>query len=266
MALPAPRDPQPLPATRSRALVVLWNPDATPEHFSRVVESDAALTAAVLRAANSASSAPLAPIATPREAIIRLGLDLARKLTSGVIVRSEFEGLEHSRLSINELWRHLRATALIAEASCTIPEQRGVLFTAGLLHDVGRLSLATQNPVRYAQVVLAARQGADVSDAERQTYGTTHTAVGARLGEVWRLPEPVIEAAAGHHTATAGGPAMLVLQARDLACRLGYGDGVTDPPPYDFEPDDPDAAVIADLGGPDGLAARIEWYRESLAA
>jgi HD-like signal output (HDOD) protein len=122
VALPTPRDPQPLPATRSRALVVLWNPDATIEHFSRVIETDPALTAAVLRAANSASSAPIDPIATPREAIVRLGLDLVRKLISGVIVRSEFEGLEHSRLSINELWRHLLATALIAEASCTISD------------------------------------------------------------------------------------------------------------------------------------------------
>ena len=40
MALPVPREPQPLPATLSRALVVLWNPDATADHFSRVIESD----------------------------------------------------------------------------------------------------------------------------------------------------------------------------------------------------------------------------------
>lgn len=265
MALPAPREPQPLPATRSRALVVLWNPEATTDHFNRVIEGDPALTAAVLRAANSASSAPLAPITTPREAIVRLGLDLVRKLVSGVIVRSEFEGLEHSRLSINELWRHLLATALIAEASCEIPEERGLVFTAGLLHDIGRLSLATQNPVRYAQVVLAAREGADVVDAERQIYGTTHTAAGARLGEAWRLPEAVIEAACHHHIATAGGTAMLVLQARDLARRLGYGDGVVDPLPYDLDPDDPDGAVLEALDGPDGLTSRIEWFRGSLA-
>ena len=266
MALPVPREPQPLPATRSRALVVLWNPDATADHFSRVIESDPALTAAVLRAANSASSAPLNPISTPRAPVIRLGLDLVRKLTSGVIVRAEFESLEQSRLSINELWRHLLATALIAEASCATPEQRGVVFTAGLLHDIGRLSLATQNPVRYAQVVLAARQGVEVSEAERQIYGTTHSAVGARLSEAWRLPDAVIEAAGSHHAAGAGGTAMLVLQARHLVSRLGYGDGVADPPPFSFDPDDPDAAVIEDLEGPDGLAARIEWYRESLAA
>ncbi len=266
MALPAPRDPQPLPATRSRALVVLWNPDANAEHFNRVIESDPALTATVLRAANSASSAPLETISTPREAVIRLGLDLVRKLIAGVIVRSEFEGLEHSRLSINELWRHLLATALIAEVSCTTPEERGGVFTAGLLHDIGRLSLATQNPVRYAQVVLAAQQGADVSTAEREAYGITHTGAGARLCEVWRLPEAAIEAAGDHHTATAGGPAMLVLQARDLARRLGYGDGVTDPQPIEFDPDDSDAGLVEELGGLDGLAARIEWFRESLAA
>ena len=266
MALPTPREPQPLPATRSRALITLWNPDSNGEHFARVITTDPALTAAVLRAANSASSAPMDPIATAREAVIRLGTELVRKLITGVIVRSEFEGLSRSRLSVDEIWRHLIASALIAEASGPTPEERGLLFTAGLLHDIGRLSLATQNPVRYSQVVLAAQQGADISTAERDAFGSTHTATGGRLAAAWLLPEAVVEAATDHHTATAGGAAALVRQARDLAHRLGYGDSVTRAPPCTFEPDDADASVIEELGGPEGLAARIEWFRDSFAA
>jgi putative nucleotidyltransferase with HDIG domain len=210
VALPVPRDLPVLPGPRVRAMVVLWNPDAKIEHIVSVVEGDPALTAAMLRAANSALSAPIEPITRAREAVLRMGWATSRQIITAALAGSQFDRLDESGLDVQDLWRHLLATGLLSEALATTPEQRSMAFVCGLLHDIGRLSMAAQNPPRYEQVVELVRHGIPVDDAERRRYGLTHNAWGARVCEAWGLPAMLTEAASQHHEPRGEGIASLV--------------------------------------------------------
>ena len=265
MALPVPRDLPVLPGPRVRAMVVLWNPDAKIEHIASVVEGDPALTAAMLRAANSALSAPIEPITTACEAVLRMGWATSRQIITAGLASAQFDRLGESGLDIQDLWRHLLATGLLTEALATTAEERSMAFVAGLLHDLGRLAMAAQNPPRYEQVVELVRHGIPVDDAERRRYGLTHSSWGARVCDAWGLPAVVKEAASGHHAPNGAGIGRLVWQARELAWSLGIGDGLVYPTHGELEPDpdSPAAELLMTFGGREGLNARIRWYREA---
>ena len=128
-----------LPIAHGRALALLAQRDVEIARLAEVIESDPALTAAVLRAANSAISSPAQWITTAREAVVRIGLDTTFNIVSGMIVNSAFGDLQRAGLDAGELWRHLIATALLADAAASAAGERTEAFTAGLLHDVGRL-------------------------------------------------------------------------------------------------------------------------------
>ena len=261
--MPLPRDLPMLPAPRVRALMVLWNPDATLDHFMAVVQSDPALTAAMLRAANSAVSASIRRVTRAQDAIVRLGHEQTRRIISAAIARSQFDDIEASWIDAREMWRHVLAVALLAEAGTETPEDRASAFSAGLLHDLGRLSLATTNPGRYARVIEMVRAGADVMAAEREALGVTHQSWGERVAQRWALPEAITEAVARHHDVKAPGVGGLIAQAREISWALGIGDGVSSPELTlpDLEDDLP--APLRVLGGADGLHERIGWYREA---
>ena len=270
MALPIPSDLPVLPGPRARALVVLWNPDCNVDHVVSVVEGDPALTAALLRAANSALSAPIREIVSAREAILRVGLDTAQQVITATLLNSEFDRLEDAGLDVQELWRHLLAVGLIAEVLAVPGEDRNTAFVAGLLHDIGRLSMAAQNPPRYKQVVELVRHGIAAEDAERRRYGVTHTAWGARVSEAWGLPDVVAEVSQSHHGPAGDGPAgdglaAAIVKAREIAWALGIGDGLLRPGEEALEAAASAEEALAPLGGRDGLSARIRWFREVFA-
>lgn len=267
MALRAPIDLPPLPAPRARAMLVLWNPDATVAELSAVVEGDPALTAAVLRAANAAASSPRERVMTAQEAVVRIGFEAVQQLLAGAVVASQFVNIEDSWLRTGELWRHLITVGLLAEAGASSAAERRIAFTAGLLHDIGRLALAAQSPLRYRHVVQLAMTGVDPREAELMVLGLAHTSWGERICSAWGLPEPIGEVAARHHEAEDGLPG-LVRRARDVSERMGIGDGVSElgdaEEKGDDEPVEPDALLVA-VGGYEALDARVEWYRAAFA-
>ena len=138
----AEHDIPPLPAARAQAITLFGDRDVDVRTLAEVVESDAALTTVVLRGANSALSAPSRPMATARDAIVRVGLDATLNVVSGAIVHASFRDLHRATLDVGELWRHVIVTALLADAEAVSRGEQTEAFTAGLLHDVGRLSMA----------------------------------------------------------------------------------------------------------------------------
>lgn len=263
MSLPVPPDLPPLPVPRARAMVLLWNPDADTDDFTSVVEADPGLTSAVLRAANSAASAPLVRLTDIQQAIVRVGLAAARHIVSTAVMRAQFGRLEESGVDGDEMWRHLLATAILTEELAADFDDGHSAFGAALLHDIGRLAMASQGAARYAQVLSVARADGDVAAAERRVFGTDHAAWGARICEAWRLPEVFADVAARHHDPDADGVAGDVCHAREIAWRLGFGDGVYAPAVEAFEGTDEEHALLERLGGLGGLMARLRWYRDA---
>lgn len=272
MTLPTPLDLPILPTPRERALLVLMNPDATIEAFTAVIEGDPSLTAAVLRAANSAMSWPVQPIRSASEGVVRLGTAAVKHLITTSLIRSQFSTIESAGIDADEVWRHLLGCALLCEVQAGDDELAAqTAFTAGLLHDLGRLAMAAQAPTRYRQVVQAAQEGVDACVVERHLFGIDHAEFGQQICRRWRLPDEVAEAAGLHHEDSIEGdplaptaPLTGLALARGLMAGLGIGDGVARPEKRDIDADD--HPLIEALGGRAEFMDSIRWFRESTHA
>jgi HD-like signal output (HDOD) protein len=261
VSLPHPSDLPLFPRPAGLARVLLVYPDATIEDYVRVVSSDPALAAQVISLANSALNRGLEPVGSVKAAVVRLGIDTTRRATALMAMRAAFTSVADAGLDARELWWHVLGTALLAEAMCPDPEERSTAFTAGLMHDIGRLSLAALSPPRYAVVVRRVQAGVDVGKAERDEFSVTHTTWGEQIGQFWRLPPVLVQSITAHHSAADGVPGA-VTRARDVLSGLGFGDGFgLGASPEGGDPDH-ESPALALIGGRDGLTARLLHFGE----
>ena len=253
-----------LPIPRARALALLADDDAPMTAISQVIDSDPGLTAAVLRAANSASSAPRSRIRTSNQAIVRIGLSATRRIVTGAVVSQAFSDVERAGIDVDALWQHVIATALLADAAARRAPGQSVAFTAGLLHDAGRMAMACHDPQRYARVVQVAAKGVPAEQAESVLFGATHSQWGARLARGWRLPEEITEAIVDHHSEECDGLGAAVCRARRISRALGIGDGVVPAPAGVSEDGATGPEASRDLRGARALLSSVEWYRGAI--
>jgi len=255
-----------LPVAHMRAMSLVSNPEPSQRELREMVDADPALTAALLRAANSAASAPMDPVRTAHVAIVRIGVVESRRIIMGVALSSSFNDLHRSKMDEHELWRHLIATGVLADATAWGEVQHTEAFTAGLLHDIGRLAMAVDDPARYARVVMLARNGTPTIEAERTVFGLNHMEWGQSIARAWAFPDDVAEAIGEHHEAVQHGVSWAVTRGRELAALLGIGDGIllaTPPPPGSEATMLP---VLDDLGGADAVRERVDWYSGAVVA
>lgn len=168
---------------------------------ARIIEQDMAMTAKVLQLANSAYFGRRTPVSRIAEAVAYLGLDALRAL---VLQAAAFQELRVERpipgFDLEELQRHCDR---VARLSAVIGSETGVgseVSTAGLLHDVGLLVMASHDGQGLASIIADAREsGRPIQEIERECYGLTHAELGAHLLALWGLPHAITEAVAGHH-------------------------------------------------------------------
>ncbi len=193
-----------LPSLYVQIMQELNSPDCEIDRVADIIASDAGMTAKILQLANSAFFGLPGRISTPSDAIFRLGLDVVKSLALSVRVFSAFETDEVNRLKLNRVWPHSLSTASLARRVAVhqqaAPAVVDVAFTAGLLHDVGKLVLAANVPETYLDVLTRASE-AKIKDwqAEYITFGVTHGEIGAYLIGLWGLHESLVEAIALHH-------------------------------------------------------------------
>ncbi len=260
-----------LPGTQVRALAVAGQAEVEFRELASVVDSDPALTTAVLRAANSAESAPVDRIHSAEKGLVRIGIERARRIISGAIVAGNTSGLYRANLDVTELWRHLVACAVIGDVAAIGDVDRAAAFTAGLLHDIGRLGMAHVAPTRYAEVVALVRAGADPIEAEQYVFGVDHRTVGAEMARAWSIPENVAEAIGEHHhPGSIGALTWVTWKSRRIVANLGISDGFqrpdADEEPAQLELPPEDARLVASLGGADKLESTIAWYTGAMVA
>lgn len=258
----------PLPGAHARAMALLMDADASLAEVSAIIEADPGLTAALLRAANSAASAANKPIVRVGDALVRVGFRNARSLVVTALLRSQGDTLDGTGIDLGAFWDHLLATGLIAVAASPPGEGRTAAFSAGMLHDVGRLAMAAVEPAGYARVVELARQGVPPLEAEREVFGTDHLETGLVAAGSWSMPDDLTAVICSHHGGSEVPVVAAVHTARRIAALLGYGDGVLPPnhPNLIEEAHPDDARIVATLGGPEALARRVTWFRSALVA
>ncbi len=175
------------------------------EEAAAVIKSDTLLTAKLLRACNSSAFGFSERIASVDQALMMLGFQEVRRLVLSLGFAGSMTGvLPGYSMEPSELWQHALVTGSAAEqlvAACQPDCDSAVAFTAGLLHDLGKVVIA-QVITPEAQTVIGRHmngEGLGSVEAEREVLGTDHAEVGACLLHIWRLPEPIVEAVANHH-------------------------------------------------------------------
>ncbi|MHB9094311.1 MAG: HDOD domain-containing protein [Eubacteriales bacterium] len=192
-----------LPHVTYRVLQLTSDPKTTIPELTDTITKDQVLTAKVLRMANSAYYGYARRIYGISDALIILGFSTVRNLVLAAsvynVMDKEFQGYF---LPKGELWKHSMSTALIArllarKVSYELPDQA---FTAGLLHDIGKIIMNTYMKKRFAKVIeMVNGENIPFMEAEQQILGFDHAEVGARVAEKWNLPDELVEAIANHH-------------------------------------------------------------------
>lgn len=206
-----------IPAVLAKILQLSDNLDANGKDLIAVIEKDQALTGKMLRLANSAFFGQSRRVATIPRAVVLLGFSTVRNLALGVKVWDAL-GTGISRPRLEELWTHSVAVAAAAKtiAARLRAGDPDETFTAGLLHDVGRLVLAMRFRDDYWKVVGGPAETEPVDAIEREHFGVDHAEVGGWMLEAWALPPGIVEAVRLHHAASGrqSGPNVLAITDR----------------------------------------------------
>jgi putative nucleotidyltransferase with HDIG domain len=197
-------DLAPLPASVTRLAAVVADPGADIADIVEAIRFDQALTASVLREANSASSASRRVITSIKDAAIRIGgARILSHCIAGALRLKLAEPLPEYGYAERDLWRHSVATAIAAEELGQLIrlDARGMEFTASLLHDIGKLVIGRTAPPEAMRSVWEGVTKNDMTceGAETEVFGFSHAAVGAEIVKTWGLPEGIGEAVRNHH-------------------------------------------------------------------
>ena len=194
-----------LPSLYKEMMDVLRSPDATVNDVGAIIKKDMGMTAKILQLVNSAFFGMRTKISDPTQAASYLGLDMIRTLVLSIQIFTKFQHSQVSQNFINRLWSHSLATAVYASeiAKFENMEKRDVdyAFLSGLLHDSGKLILASRLPLEYGFILRKSNEDQICHyDMEIKHLGISHAELGAYLMGLWGLPSPIVETIAFHHT------------------------------------------------------------------
>ncbi|MGC3990797.1 MAG: HDOD domain-containing protein [Chthoniobacteraceae bacterium] len=175
--------------------------------MAAIVAEDPSMTAKMLQLVNSPFFGYSRKISNAVEAVTFLGMASIRTLAISSHMVEAFRDVGARGFSLGRVWNHSMATALAAQKIARFlggrPEDISNAYTAGMLHDIGKLMMASNLPGEYSEAVGIARaEGIPMAEAERQVFGASHAEIGAYLLGLWGLPVPIVEAVAFHHRIT----------------------------------------------------------------
>lgn len=214
------RDLPPFPAVATKVLQLLAKEDTPIRRIVDLIRADPGFSAGILRVANSALFGVTSRIETVRHAVVVVGLDRVKALTLTVALSCYLQAALRFPV-LRRCWRHSLACALLSEElapACGCPSETA--FTAGLLHDAGRLGLLVAHPAEYSNVLAVAEDTpSNILGVEEALFEIHHCQAGRWLMTQWQFPPEFHEIAARHHEEPAPGQFNLLLLVQ-LACRL----------------------------------------------
>jgi len=194
-----------LPATPVilvKLITLFQQRDRDVDEIVELLSRDPAMTAEVLRYSNSAGFGHEEQIVDIFEAIMRVGFHKVYQSAMARFGLDILAGTQHIyAIDVTALWRHSAAAAATAGAIARKTEgPEGLAFTAGLLHDVGKIVLASAEGAQYGQLINEFGQhGSVLETSETKLFGFRHSEVGCRLLHRWKLPEDISAPVAFHH-------------------------------------------------------------------
>ncbi len=190
-----------LPTVLNSILDALTEPETSALDLGRLIAADQSLSATLLRQANSAYYGFFRTISSVPNAVVVLGF---REVQNLVLTASVFRAFpsKDSAYDRNQLWRHSLATAMLCErlAKALRFSPDPASFSAGLLHDIGKVALDSIYPKAVAEIVTRSRdEQRPVREIEKEVLGLDHAEIGGALAVHWNLPIALSDAIRWHH-------------------------------------------------------------------
>lgn len=239
-------------------------PDPSLEKVAAIVAKDPGMTVKLLQIVNAASLGLSRRFSSPVEAVQQLGIAAVQSLALSAHVFTCFENRTLKGFSISKLWDHGANTARIARKILEMERADPTLvedaYTAGMLHDIGKLMLANNLPEPFQRALdLTQEKGIRFLAAEEEVFGANHAGVGGYLLGLWGLPSTIVEAVAFHHQPTRSeaatlGPLTAVHVANVFEHELSESKLIGCEPKLDFD-------YLNALG----LTNRLDVWREQAA-
>ena len=266
-----------LPSVLAQVLKTISDPEASALDLARQIASDQSLAANLLKLVNSAFYGFARKIDSVPEAVVILGFFQVRNLA---LATSAFTQMPRGNSSYDrgQLWRHSLAVAMTADrcAKRHTLESEGGAFSAGLLHDIGKVVLDSLYPQLFRQAAEQAHATEGLLVAvEPGLFGLDHTQAGGLLARHWHLPVSVATGVRWHHNPCDAEKhtelACLISVADFLAYEAGMGESgngrAPDPPEEAGQririPPDQWGGLVAELAD---ASERVDALLGSLAA
>jgi len=194
------------PAVIPKLLSLMDNPKSSAAEVTEVISHDPALTAKLLKVANSAYYGFPAKISDLKHAVALLGFNLVKSLAISIgVIENLPLGKQSAYFSASGLWLHSLVVATVMQDMgrrfYPRDDNHDYLFIIGLLHDLGKVVLDQFFPESFNEVLEKANAGEHVKlhRIEREVIGIDHCEVSAMLLTRWKFPQKIVHPIAGHH-------------------------------------------------------------------
>lgn len=223
----------PLPTVAAKFLALMGKADINLKEINSLIASDGVLTAELLRVSNSAMFGGRGGVKNVLHALAILGTERVKGIVCTIALKN-YLGNALQIPAFKLCWRHNLATAVVADEIASWSQADcGAAYTAGILHDIGRLALIALDASKYLITLDAFANGAScLLSLERAAYGMDHAEAGMRLSEMWGLPLEIQVAVGRHHEEPTGSPMeppTIVNYSCRISDQLGFGVVATKP-------------------------------------
>ena len=182
---------------------VLNNPSSSAEDVAKVVSNDMDLTAKLLKLVNSPFYGLLETVQDVSHAVALVGVEEVSSLALGISAINVFKDIPSELMNMEVFWRHSVSTGVFAKLIASKIEglKADRFFTAGLLHDCGKLIIYKKLPYATVQILLHARDNMlPIVEAEKEMLDFNHAEIAEMLLTQWKFPEQLVDTIANHHS------------------------------------------------------------------
>lgn len=191
-----------LPAVALKFSEAIQNPLTSNNDLEKIVSEDSALAAKVLMIANSALFNFPSKIDTISKAITIIGQKQLSEIILSCSIVSMFKDIPQDVIDMDMFWKHSIAVATASRILASMRREQNIeqFFTAGLLHDIGKLIIFVEVPKYALKVIDKCKDKNDLMHkVEKEILGFDHAKLGAMLLKKWKLPENIVSAVYYHH-------------------------------------------------------------------
>lgn len=185
-----------IPSVLMKLLALSVDSSTNADNLAEIIGIDQTISAKLLRLSNSAFYGCRGKVTSIPRAIMILGFNEVKSLALGMSVFNAFSKAKGGKKGINieNLWKHSIATAALSKflAGKISDEKPDSIFTAGLLHDIGKVVFLNSFQEEYKRVgEIVAETGGPISDGEIKVFGADHHIIGEWLCKKWKMPEEI---------------------------------------------------------------------------